>query len=108
MGQPNILEEMPLQPQLVVEPFDRWAIGFVGPINPPSRQKVHILVCTHYMTKWVESMALVNGNDQAILEFLHVDIFTHFGVPMEIVADRGPQFVSRKMEAMFHKYRIWE
>ena len=25
---------MPLQPQLVVEPFDRWALDFVGPINP--------------------------------------------------------------------------
>ena len=35
MGQPNILDEMPLQPQLVVEPFDRWALDFVGPINPP-------------------------------------------------------------------------
>ena len=37
MGQPNILDEMPLQPQLVVEPFDRWALDFVGPINPPSK-----------------------------------------------------------------------
>ena len=35
MGHPNRLDEMPLQPQLVVEPFDRWALDFVGPIDPP-------------------------------------------------------------------------
>ena len=37
MGHPNRLDEMPLQPQLVVETFDTWALDFVGPINPPSR-----------------------------------------------------------------------
>ena len=39
MGQPNKLDKIPLQPQLVVEPFDKWALYFVGPINPSSKQK---------------------------------------------------------------------
>jgi hypothetical protein len=30
-------DEMPLQPQVIIEPFERWALDFVGPINPPSR-----------------------------------------------------------------------
>ena len=63
MGHPNRLDEMPLQPQLLVEPFDRWALYFVGPINPLSKQKIYILVCTDYMTKWVEVVALVKVND---------------------------------------------
>ena len=63
MGQPNRLDQMPLQPQLVVEPFDRWALDFVGPINPHSRKKSYILVCIDYMTKWVEVVALVKAND---------------------------------------------
>ena len=61
---------MPLQPQLVVELFDRWTLDFVGPINPPSKQKVYILVCTDYMTKWVEVVALAKANDQAVMDFL--------------------------------------
>ena len=58
------------------------------------------------MTKWEEVVALVKANDQVLIDFLYAEIFTHFGVPREIVTDGGPQFVSRKMEAMFQKCRI--
>ena len=87
MGQPNRLDEIPLQPQLVVKPFDKWALYSVVPINHPSRQKVCILVCIDYMTKWVEVVALVKANDQVVIDLLYVDIFTHFGLPTEIVTD---------------------
>jgi hypothetical protein len=36
MGQQNHRDEMPIQPQVVLYPFERWAMDFVGPINPPS------------------------------------------------------------------------
>ena len=94
MGQPNRLDQMPLQPQLVVEPFDKWALYFVGPINPSSKKKDYILVCTDYMTKWVEVVALVKSNYQVVIDFLYREIFTCFGVPNEIIIDGGPQFVS--------------
>jgi len=35
-GRPGQADEMPLRPQLVIEPFERWALDFVGPINPSS------------------------------------------------------------------------
>ena len=90
MGQPNRLDQMPLQPKLVVEPFDRWALDFVCPINPHSRQKSYILVCTDYMTKWVEFVALVKIDDLAVIDFLYGEIFTCFRVPKEVVIDGGP------------------
>ena len=62
---------------------------------------VYILVCTNYMTKWVEVVALVKGNDQSVIDFLYGEIFTRFGVPREIVAKGGPQFVSCQMEDLF-------
>ena len=100
MGQPNRLDEMLLQPQLVVEPFDKWDMDFIWPINPPSKQKDYILVFIDYMTKWVEAMDLVKSNDQSIIDFLYGDIFTLFGVPREIVTNGGGKFVSCKMEAL--------
>ena len=90
MGQPNRLDQMPLQPQSVVKPFDRWALDFVGPISPHSKKKSYILVCTDYMMKWVEAVALVKANDQAMINFLYGEIFTRFGVPKEVVTDGGP------------------
>ena len=106
MGQPIRLDQMSLQPQLVVEPFDIWALDFVGPINPHSRQKAYILVCTNYMTKWVEVVALVKSNDQAMIDFLYGEIFTHFRVPKEVVKNGGPQFVSHQFEALLRTYHI--
>ena len=97
---------MPLQSQLVVEPFDRWALDFVGPISPPSRQKVYILVCTDYMTKWVEAVALTKANDQAVIDFLYSEIFTCFVVPKEVVTNGGPQFMSHQFESLLWKYHV--
>jgi len=51
MGEPGKSDEISLQLQIVLEPFEKWAIDFLGPCNPPSHQKVHILVCTDYVTK---------------------------------------------------------
>ena len=36
MGRPTKSDEIPLQPQVVVTPFDKWGIDFIGPIEPSS------------------------------------------------------------------------
>jgi len=81
---------MPLCPQVMIEPFEKWAIDFVGPINPTSSNKKHILVCIDFVTKWVEVKAIYFANERVVVDFL----FTRFGVPREIVSDNGPQFIS--------------
>jgi hypothetical protein len=40
----NLLFQMKChyRPQVLIEPFEKWALDFVGPINPPSKQKRYI------------------------------------------------------------------
>jgi hypothetical protein len=92
MGQPNHRDEIPLNPQVVLKPFERWALDFIGPIHPPSNQKVYLLVCTDYMTKWVEAKALHSATEEVVLDFLFEYIFVRFGVPRELVTDGGSWF----------------
>ena len=40
---------------LVVEPFDVWGFGYMGPF-PSSNGYTHILVLVDYVTKWVEAI----------------------------------------------------
>jgi hypothetical protein len=89
MGKPLPTDEMPLKPQVDIEPFEKWALDFIGPINPPSKGKPYILVCTDYVTKWVEAKALVRATEQLVVNFLFEEIFVRFGVPREIVTDQG-------------------
>lgn len=55
MGKPNPRDEMPLQPQVTFKPFEKWGMDFVGPINPPLKQRSYIIVCTDYLIKWAET-----------------------------------------------------
>jgi hypothetical protein len=46
MGKPTARDQMPLQAQVVIEPFEKWALDFVGPINPTSKKK-KVYTCMH-------------------------------------------------------------
>jgi hypothetical protein len=82
-------DEMPLTPLVSFEPFNKWGLEFFRPINPPSNQKNYILVCTYYLTKWVEVMSLPNSKEDKVVYFLYGKIFTRFGVSIEIVIYQG-------------------
>jgi hypothetical protein len=74
------IEEMPLQPHVLIEPFEKWALDFVGTVFPMSMKKRYIMICTNYVTKWVEVKPFLHANEQVVY-FLFEDIFTRFGVP---------------------------
>jgi hypothetical protein len=69
-----------------------------------SRKKKYILVCTDYVTRWVEEKSLFRATEKFVVEFIYQDIFTHFGVPHEIVIDQGTQFTSKMMRELMEKY----
>ena len=103
MGKPIPLDEMPLQPHVLVEPFEKWVIDFVGPIYPPSKKKRHILVFIDYVKKWVEAKPLPFATKIFVVTLLFEGIFTHFGVPREILTDQGTQFTSKLVQKIMEQ-----
>lgn len=81
MGRLVPSDEMPLQTQISIEPFMNWAIDFAGPISTMSRKKRNILVCTDYVTKWVEAKALYSVTEKMVVDFLFEEIFLDLVCP---------------------------
>ena len=66
MGKSIPSNEMPLQPQVLVEPFEKWALYFVGQINSPSKQKKCILISMDYVTKRVEDQPFLFETENVV------------------------------------------
>ena len=71
-----------------------------------SCKKNYILVCTDYVTKWVEEKSLFRAREKSVVKFIYDDIFTRFSVPREIVTDQGTQFTSKMMRELTEKCGI--
>ena len=55
---------------------------------------------------WVEAKSLAMAIEKSVTNFLYEDIYTRFGVPQEIVIDRGEQFTSNAMKYLVEQYKI--
>lgn len=97
---------MLLKPQVRIEPFEQWALEFMGPVNPPSNEKKYILVCIDYVTEWLEAKAVARETEEKMVYFLFEEIFVRFGVLRQIVTDQGTQFTSKLARDLTEKYKI--
>jgi hypothetical protein len=77
MGQTILSYEIPLKVQLVIEPFEKKDLEFVGPINP------HLV---RSITSWFAQTMLPNGSkpknslkphEKVVAGFMFEDIFIH-------------------------------
>jgi len=71
------------------KPFEKWGMDFVGPINPPSKHRSYIIMCTNYLTKWAETKAIKVVKKERVAEFLRENILYKFGYLRELVTNRG-------------------
>ena len=97
-----------LQPILASKPFEIWGIDFVGPLPRTARGMQYILVLTDYFSKWPEAIPTRDQTAETVVKKL-VELFARFGVPKNLISDKGPAFESeilQKLSTIFPFQRL--
>ncbi|XP_042147391.1 uncharacterized protein LOC120844553 [Ixodes scapularis] len=83
---------------IIEEPFHRVAIDIIGPITPKSSKgNRYILTMVDVATRYPDAVALKTIDTPQVAEAL-VEMFSRYGVPKEILSDRGTNFTSNLMK----------
>jgi len=85
----------PMKQYNVGVPFERIAVDVAGPFPKTKRGNRFILVAGDYFSKWTEAYALPNQETTTVAEALVENLFTRFGVPLELHSDQGRNFESQ-------------
>ena len=106
-GNPAFRNHWPLTPIIPLAPFEKWGVDFIGPIQPLGSQKRrYIILATDYATKWVEARATRKDDADTSAQFLFDRIMMRFGVPLELVSDRGTHFLNEVISELTDQYKI--
>uniref|UniRef100_A0A3Q2PKX2 Integrase catalytic domain-containing protein n=1 Tax=Fundulus heteroclitus TaxID=8078 RepID=A0A3Q2PKX2_FUNHE len=89
-----------MQPTAVNEAWEKIGVDLMGPLPRSKKGNKYLLVTVDYFTKWVEMFPLKDSKTSKITCILKNEIFTRYGVPREMVSDRGPQFTSNEMASL--------
>jgi hypothetical protein len=99
---------MPLQPHVTLQTFDKWAIDFVGPINPPIKRigERYIITTKEYLTRWSKATPVKDCITETSSHFLFEQVITRFGCPRVLMRDQGTQFINKTISAMTEDFEV--
>jgi hypothetical protein len=98
---------MPLRPQVTLRAFDKWAIDFVGPINPPTKRIVerYIITAMEYLTRWAEVTPVKDCNAETAAHFSFEQVITRFGCPRVLMRNQGTHFINNTIHVMNEEFK---
>ena len=108
VAKPSQRDEMSLVPHVTLQPFDKWAVDFVGPINPPGKRTGvrYIITATDYLTRWEEAAPVMDCTIVIEEKFIFENIVTRFGCPRILMSDHGSHFINRSVRALTEELQV--
>ncbi|MCO5606076.1 hypothetical protein L7F22_060263 [Adiantum nelumboides] len=82
----------PQTPILSYGPFEKWGIDAIGPLPRSNSGKLYIIMGVDFMTRWAEATTSARITAKEVAKFVYESIGCKFGVPLEILSDRGSGF----------------
>jgi hypothetical protein len=73
----------------VALPFERWGLDFIQNLQETKQGKKHIITAIDYATRWPIARAVPEMTKEAVVSFIYEVIIVNYGVPFEIITDRG-------------------
>jgi len=103
------MDELHLNPQVLLQVFDKWAIEFIGPIQPPSKKigMQYIITAIMYLTKWEEAQPVKDCTVATTANFLFEYVLTRFGFPKIFMSDRGTHFLNETISVMLEEFQVY-
>ena len=107
-GKPSHWDEMPLTPQIIMQPFDKWVVNFVGPINPLGKRAgaLYIITTTKYLTRGAEVAPVMYCTTATVARFLFNNVVTRFGCMNILMSDQGIHFINQTISTMTEEFKI--
>ena len=84
-----------------ISALDAWSkicIDFMGPLPVSSSGNKFLIVVQEYVTRWVEAFPVSETSAETVQKVLMDEVFSRFGVCIEMVHDNGTQLNCRSMK----------
>jgi transposase InsO family protein len=93
---------------MTLQSFEKWAIDFVEPINPPRKHTGarYIITATEYLTRWAEARAVNDCSATTVVHFIFDKIITRFGCPKTLMSDQGTHFINKMVESLTEEFTV--
>jgi hypothetical protein len=86
--------------------FDQWSIDLIGLLPRTYKGNRWIITAIERSTGWPVVRAVKEATSQTVMNFIHDEIFSVYGIPNEILTDNGTNLVSEAVETFFNTAKL--
>ena len=106
-GKPSRRDEMPLNPQITLQLFEKCEINFAGLITPQGNMSVHYMITAmEYLTRSAEAQLVKDCTTATAMKFLFENMLTRFGCLKILMSDHGTHFLNETISALTEEFQV--
>jgi hypothetical protein len=89
-----------------IELFESWSIDLIGRLPRTYNGNRWIITAIERSTGWPVVRAVSDATSQTVMNFIHEEIFSVYGIPNEILSDNGTNLVGEATETFLRTTKL--